>query len=122
MKEQWGDAIPKEILPEMLAAFAVMEEEGRLFAPRGEPGGAPVLEFGAFAGPGGVVASNDYYPEPEQFSPDTHWMPNVVLVAKMVYVWLGQLSIRYGEEIHRLDQIPDLELDRLARWGSPDSG
>jgi len=44
-------------------------------------------------------------------------MPNVVLLAKMVYVWLGQLSIRYNEEIHTLDRIPDAELDRLARWG-----
>ena len=114
MKERWGTAIPDELVPDMLAAFAVMEEEGRLFAPRGEPGGAPVLEFGTSGGGGGT---NDYYPEPEQFSADTHWMPNVVLLAKMVYVWLGQLSIRYGEEIHRLDQIPDLELDRLARWG-----
>lgn len=116
MKEQWGAVIPGELLPEMLAAFAVMDEEGRIFAPRGEPGGAPVLEFGGVAGPG-TGATNDYYPEPEQFSPDTHWMPNVVLMAKMVYVWLGQLSVRYGEEIHRLDQIPDPELDRLARWG-----
>ncbi|HZV82227.1 MAG TPA: alpha-amylase family glycosyl hydrolase [Geobacteraceae bacterium] len=114
MKEQWRAAIPEELLPEMLAAFAVMEEEGRIFAPRGEPGGAPVLEF---AGGGGYPGSNDYYPEPERFSPDTHWMPNVVLLAKMVYVWLGQLSVRYGEEIHRLDRIPDAELDRLARWG-----
>jgi len=117
MKERWGNAIPRELLPEMLAALVVMDEEGRIFAPRGEPGGAPVLEFGWGAGPAAAGATNDYYPEPERFSPDTHWMPNVVLMAKMVYVWLGQLSIRYGEEIHRLDQIPDLELDRLARWG-----
>jgi glycosidase len=114
MKEHWKGVIPEEFLPEMLAAFAVMEEEGRIFSPRGEPGGATVLEFGRG---GGSAGTNDYYPEPERFSPDTHWMPNVVLLAKMVYVWLGQLSLRYGEEIHRLDQIPDAELDRLARWG-----
>ena len=113
MKEHWGVAIPEELLPEMLAAFAVMEEEGRVLAPRGEPGGAPVLEFGR----GPAPAADDHYPEPEMFSADTHWMPNVVLMAKMVYVWLGQLSVSYGEEIHTLDRIPDAELDRLARWG-----
>ena len=44
-------------------------------------------------------------------------MANVVMIAKMVYVWLGQLAKQYGREIHRLDQVPDEELDRLARWG-----
>ncbi|HPU99101.1 MAG TPA: alpha-amylase family glycosyl hydrolase, partial [Candidatus Hydrogenedentes bacterium] len=32
-------------------------------------------------------------------------------------VWLDQLSRRYGRSITRLDQVPDAELDRLARWG-----
>ena len=44
-------------------------------------------------------------------------MSNVVLIAKTVYVWLDQLSRKYGRDITRLDQIPDEELDRLARWG-----
>jgi hypothetical protein len=44
-------------------------------------------------------------------------MPNVVMIAKMAYVWLDQLSKFYGREIHQLDQIPDEELDRLAGWG-----
>ena len=55
--------------------------------------------------------------EPEAFSADTDWMPRVVLIAKTIYVWLDQLSKRYGRSIHRLDEIPDEELDRLARWG-----
>jgi glycosidase len=114
MKEHWQAMIPAELLPEMDIAFAIMEEEGRLFGGHGEPGPAPVLEFGSFPG---VFGANDHYPEPERFSPDTDWMPNVVLLAKMVYVWLGQLSLKYGEEITRLDQIPDAELDMLARWG-----
>ena len=114
MKVHWQGIIPEELLPEIGIAFALMEEEGRLFGGHGEPAGAPVLEFGSF--PGGP-GSNDYYPEPERFSSDTDWMPNVVLLAKMVYVWLGQLSLKYGEEITRLDQIPDAELDLLSRWG-----
>lgn len=44
-------------------------------------------------------------------------MPRLVLIAKNTYVWLDQLSKTYGRPITRLDQIPDEELDRLARWG-----
>jgi hypothetical protein len=43
-------------------------------------------------------------------------MPNVVLIAKNIYVWLDQLSKKYHRELKRLDQIPDEELDQLARW------
>ena len=57
------------------------------------------------------------YPEFERFSPDMDWMTNVVLLAKSTYVWLHQLSGIYQRPIERLDQIPDAELDRLARWG-----
>jgi len=55
--------------------------------------------------------------EPERFSRDLDWMPKVVLIAKNVYVWLDQLSRKYQRAIHRLDEIPDEELDILARWG-----
>ncbi len=55
--------------------------------------------------------------EPERFSRDLDWMPKVVLIAKNIYVWLDQLSRKYQRAIHRLDQIPDEELDILARWG-----
>jgi glycosidase len=55
--------------------------------------------------------------EPERFSPDLDWMPRVVLMAKNVYVWLDQLSRKYQRPLHRLDQIPDDDLDTLARWG-----
>jgi glycosidase len=48
---------------------------------------------------------------------DLDWMPRLVLIAKSTYVWLDQLSKSYGRDIHRLDQIPDDELDRLARLG-----
>ncbi|MEA1928460.1 MAG: alpha-amylase family glycosyl hydrolase, partial [Candidatus Auribacterota bacterium] len=55
--------------------------------------------------------------EYEHFSADLDWMPRVVLMVKNSYVWLDQLSKRYHRRISRLDQIPDEELDRLARWG-----
>jgi glycosidase len=55
--------------------------------------------------------------EPERFSFDLEWMPKLVLMAKNVYVWLHQLSRKYRRSIYRLDQIPDGELNLLARWG-----
>lgn len=53
----------------------------------------------------------------ENYSPDSDWMPKVVMMAKNSFVWLNQLSRQYGREIKHLDQIPDETLDELARWG-----
>jgi len=55
--------------------------------------------------------------EYERFSPDQDWMPNVVMIAKSTYVWLAQLTRQHGHSIERLDQIPDEELETLARRG-----
>lgn len=55
--------------------------------------------------------------EYERFSPDSEWMPNVILMAKTVLVWLDQLTKQYGYSITRLDQIPDAELDKLREEG-----
>ena len=55
--------------------------------------------------------------EYEAFSSDQEWMPNVVMIAKSTYVWLEQLSQKYGRHIHRLDQIPIEELRLLADRG-----
>jgi glycosidase len=55
--------------------------------------------------------------EAEHFSPDLEWMPKLVLMAKNIYVWLHQLSRKYRRSIYRLDQVPDEELDLLARRG-----
>ncbi len=56
-------------------------------------------------------------PEPARFSQDRSWMPELVLIAKHVKVWLSQLSRIAGRDVHRLDQIPDEELDALAARG-----
>ena len=53
----------------------------------------------------------------ENYSPDSDWMPKVVMIAKNSFVWLSQLARQYGREITRLDQIPDETLDELAQWG-----
>jgi glycosidase len=55
--------------------------------------------------------------EYEKFSPDTAWMPGAVLIAKSSYVWLAQLSRKYGRHIGRLDEIPDEDLAQLAHRG-----
>ena len=55
--------------------------------------------------------------EYERYSPDSDWMPKVILMAKTVLVWLDQLTKQYGRPITRLDQIPDEELDKLHAEG-----
>ncbi len=57
-----------------------------------------------------------YYSEIEKFTADTDWMPKVVMIAKNIFVWLDQLSKKYGRHIKTLDQIPDEELNMLAEW------
>jgi glycosidase len=110
IREHWASFLPSDLLAELVTALDIVSQEGRSFY-RGHPQGmeGQVLRFRY--GRGGE------YPEYERFSQDADWMPNVVMIAKMVYVWLGQLSKSYGTEVRTLDQIPDAELDKLARWG-----
>ncbi len=61
--------------------------------------------------------SGGEYTEYERYSPDKEWMPRLVLIAKNSYVWLEQLSRKYGRWIKTLDQIPDEELDILRDRG-----
>ena len=60
---------------------------------------------------------DDARAEVEAFSADRDWMPRVVMIAKNTLVWLDQLSRAYGRPIGRLDQVPDEELDTMARRG-----
>ncbi|MBI3118961.1 MAG: alpha-amylase [Candidatus Hydrogenedentes bacterium] len=109
----WRGLLPVEMLERLELTRSVLQEETRM---RGlGVGPVEALHFG----PGGAHGAPEAYgrEEPEAFSIDKDWMPNVVLLAKTIYVWLHQLSRQYGREIQRLDQIPDEELDRLARWG-----
>jgi Glycosidases len=72
----------------------------------------------SFFGPGpSEIMSFAGLDEYEKYSPDLDWMPNTVLMAKSTLVWLFQLSQKYKREITRLDQIPDEEIDELARRG-----
>ena len=109
IRERWATILPDRLQSRLSLAAGVLREERQM---RGlGPGPARVMEFGR--GSNGMMG----YEEPEAFSIDKDWMPNVVLLAKTVYVWLDQLSRQYQRSIRTLDQIPDEELDRLASWG-----
>ncbi len=127
LRRQWGDVLPRDLLVEVEVALDILQEELReRGGGGGDPGPAPVLEFwraghpsadySAKSGTNAVFHGFDY-PAYEHFSPDAGWMAHVVLMAKMVYIWLDQLSSTHGIPITRLDQVPDAELDRLAACG-----
>ena len=78
--------------------------------------GVPALRAPTRADLAGAAVAGDEA-EPERYSPDLDWMPRLVLIAKSTYVWLDQLSRAYGREIRTLDQVPDEELDTIARRG-----
>ena len=102
IREQWGSLLGRYLLRLLSGLDFIREEEKMRFA---GPGPAEAYDFTGFE------------EEIEGFTPDKDWMPKVVLIAKSVYVWLDQLSKTYGREVRRLDQIPDEELDILARRG-----
>ncbi|MCA9434855.1 MAG: alpha-amylase [Candidatus Omnitrophica bacterium] len=105
----WASILPDDLAQKLTLVGDMLREEERM---RGwGPPEAHVLTFGK-----GQDLS-DLYPEYERYSRDEDWMSNVVLIAKSTYVWLDQLSKQYGRNIHRLDQIPDEELEKLSRWG-----
>lgn len=99
INEKWGYLIGPFQLKLLLALdFFNEEEKLRLMG----PGEALIYEY-------------DYLEE--NYTPDRDWMPNVVMIAKNVFVWFDQLSKKYKQPIYHLDHIPDEELDQLAKWG-----
>jgi glycosidase len=105
--DRWQAWLPPAIASQLRRARGMIREESH---PRGAgPGPIEALRFG----PGDETG----YAEPEQFTPDRDWMPNVVLIAKTIYVWLDQLSRKYQRHLYHLDHIPDEELATLAEWG-----
>ena len=102
MRKRWGLLLGKYMSRLLMGLDVIKEEEKPSFF---GPGPSEVYTYG--------YLENEY----ERFSPDQEWMPKTVLIAKSTLVWLFQLSQKYGREITRLDQIPDEELDELARRG-----
>src|SRR3954470_14999196 len=104
IRHNWGFALSK-LLYRLLGSLDLIQEEEKVTFVGGGPGPSEVYEFGGMAG------------DPERYTMDREWMPRLVLIAKNAYVWLDQLSRQYGRDISRLDEVPDEELDRLARFG-----
>ncbi|MGI6480580.1 MAG: alpha-amylase family glycosyl hydrolase [Sphaerochaetaceae bacterium] len=101
----WKDILSNELKGQLLRALDLLREEGKIRIGDGG-GGAPEVYI--------------YTPEEseaEAYSADKNWMPNVVMLAKSTLVWLHQLSKTYNYPIERLDDIPDYELDLIARRG-----
>ncbi len=105
IRTRWGHLLSDYILRLFGSLDLIKEEEKPVF---GGPGPTVVPDFRAL----GIMDE-----EHERFSADLDWMPKVVMIAKSTYVWLDQLSRKYGRRIATLDQIPDEELDLLAQRG-----
>ena len=121
--ENWKNILPEKILVRILKGKDLMKEDLQLGFGIGEaPTVVPHYKTGNSdfsIGKSGYQFAREAvkdYEEYENFTPDTHWMPRVVLLAKNTYVWLDQLTKKYQREIRRLDQVPDEELDMLAGW------
>lgn len=106
IREHWGHLISQLLMKIIGGLDLIKEEEKLIFA---GPGPSQVQDFSKK----GIAG----YEEPERFSDDLFWMPNVVMIAKSTYVWLDQLSKKYNRNIYRLDHIPDQELELLAYRG-----
>ncbi len=105
LRNIWGGILPDELLARISTALIQYEREGVIPDFPGEPQ-LEALNPAAFL-------DEEYV----NFTLDTDWMPRTVLLAKSTYVWLEQLSRKYGREVRTLDQIPDVELDELAASG-----
>lgn len=104
LRERWGEVLGR-YLYRLLSSLDLIKEEQKMSFTGPGPVAIPVFSKAALEN------------EPERFSMDREWMPRLVMIAKNSYVWLDQLSRKYERPITRLDQIPDEELDILARWG-----
>ncbi|MCQ2583228.1 MAG: alpha-amylase family glycosyl hydrolase [Treponema sp.] len=107
IEKHWGKYVGELLVKRILTGMdTISEEEKASWAPMG--GDGPELMPYSYEN-----LMNEY----ERFSADSEWMPNVILMAKTVLVWLDQLTKQYGYTIDTLDKIPDAELDKLRDEG-----
>jgi glycosidase len=104
IRSRWGHLLG-ELLMRLLTGMDIISEEEKLRFAGFAPAPPEVYEYAGEAA------------EREAFSADMDWMTRAVMIAKNALVWLDQLSKQYGREIRTLGEIPDEELDRLARAG-----
>ena len=118
VREHWRGLLGTELdalLDRLLVTLDVIAEEERglhlRFGGGGDGGGG-----GAGRGEAPDLTGLDV--EPERFSSDSAWMPRLVLIAKSTYVWLDQLSRRYGRAIrHARRRSPTRSSTGSPRWG-----
>ncbi|MCF7920228.1 MAG: hypothetical protein K9N06_09990 [Candidatus Cloacimonetes bacterium] len=101
--EFWREYLDDESL--LLQALDLLREERKTFL--GGPGDIKAIEYGQ----PGLQGDEEYY------SLDQDWMPSLVLLAKSAYVWLHQLSLKYGKIIRFLNEIPEAEFALLHSRG-----
>jgi glycosidase len=106
--DRWGHLLDESFVTRIVRGMDFLREEA-MHQKLAHGDFAPDIPVQTYAG--------GEYEEYEQYSPDKDWMPRLVLIAKNSYVWLEQLSRKYGRWIHTLDQIPDEELDILRDRG-----
>ena len=131
ISSNWTAFIDETILNKILSGKDLIHEDYKLFVQHGggEKGTPPVpsyeFDHNYFESLKAKLSSGkklspeeyEYYQlEVNRFTDDIDWMPHVVMIAKNAFVWTYQLSKKYGREIKRLNEIPDEELDNLARW------
>ena len=130
IRTEFGAYLGDDILNRLLRGVDLIREDYKLFVQHGggEKGTPPVPTYNEDLERLRLIKekltaekklSEDekrFYLEYEKFTEDVQWIPEVVMIAKNVYVWLHQLSGKYKREIKSLNQIPDEELDQIARW------
>jgi len=128
IKNEWGIFIDEKLFEKIQSSKDLFTENIQFTQHFGGAGGAPTIvpryKGKSINADQLVLGKSHYkyadestkeYEEAEQFTPDTNWMPNLVLIAKNIYVWLDQLSKKYQSEIRRLDQIPIEEFELLRK-------
>ncbi len=112
IRARWIDMLGTFLYRLLSSIDLLKEEEKAAFFGMGGPGPVEIPIYGR-----GGKGLGSMEGEAERFSMDREWMPRLVMMAKNSFVWLNQLSQKYGRDIRHLDQIPDEELDDLARSG-----
>ncbi len=105
--DRWGSLLGETFVARIIRGMDFLREEAM----------RQHLAHGDFKADVPVATYSGEYHEYERYSPDKDWMPRLILIAKNSYVWLEQLSRKYGRWIKTLDQIPDEELDILRERG-----
>ncbi len=109
IKKNWGLILADKFLNRILSAGDLIKEDMKIIF-HGETLTSPIPTYKYHE----LVDAELI--DIERFTSDLDWMPNVVLLAKNIYVWLDQLSKKYERPITKLNEIPDEELDQFARW------